>query len=116
MPKSDHLHLVFFCRSRIVLAMLAPSASRLLRIIACTGVLASLRPAFNASSSRDDWSGRRLKARAPFECFAATGGFWSITANAVRRIGVVERRLFSSTTTAVEGQFCWETSTAALEP
>src|SRR3982751_4819015 len=95
--------------------MLAPSASRLVRIIACTGVLASLRPAFNASSSRDDWSGRRLEARAPFEYFAATGGFWSITANAVRRIGVVERQFFSRTTSLVDGKVCWKSSKAALE-
>src|SRR3974390_2629702 len=103
MPKSDHLHFDFLCALRTKLTRSGPSESLLARTSAETGGLGICMPAAIASSSRADWSGVRWYASAPSELLANTGGLSLITAKAVRRIGVVERRFLSSTTSLAPG-------------
>src|ERR1700722_7989685 len=106
MPKSDHLRFDFFCVSRIRLTKSGPSESLLLRTTTETGEVESRVPAFSASSPRADRSGVRWYADAASVGPANKGGFLSMSAKALCRIGVVERRFFSRTTRLAVGKCC----------
>ena len=105
MPKSDHLHFDFFCASRMTADQIGPLGVFAGKNNHRTGGLGSCVPALHGFLFAGGLKRRAAVGDASRQaCLANTGGFLSINAKALRRIGVVERRFFSRTTRLALGK------------